>query len=128
MLRPAFRIVDMTEFGTLRGTIPATTIMDPACADDDPDLDVGNVVYVFEGLDVVPDDIDGIDPDPVATIEAEPNADGDYAYETILTPGDYTVAFTCEAGNDDPESEDEIVFLPESNLSLVADGEETIDF
>ena len=59
---------------------------------------------------VTPDDVDGTD-DPVATIKATQNAAGDYVYRTLIDPGTYTVVFTCEAGNDDPEAADEITFL-----------------
>jgi hypothetical protein len=116
MLKPAFRMLDVTAFGVLKGTIAAATVgtsLDPTvnnCAsDDNVDLDVGNVVYVFEG-DADPNDIDGTD-DAVATVEAERNAAGDYEYRTLLEPGTYTVVFTCEAGNDDPEADDDITFL-----------------
>ena len=127
MLRPAFRIVDMTEFGTLSGTIALAAITgDPSCADDDADLDVGNVVYIFEGLDVMPDDIDAADAEPVATAVATPNDVGDYVYETILSPGDYTVAFTCQAGNDDPDIDDDIAFAAPSSFTLGAD--DTVDY
>ena len=65
MLRPAFRIVDMTEYGTLSGTVLATVITDSAngCDVDDPDLDVGNAVYIFAGSGVLAEDIDGDDTD-----------------------------------------------------------------
>ena len=116
MLKPAFRMLDVTAYGVLKGTIAAATVgtsLDPAvnnCASDDKvNLDVGNVVYVFEG-DVTPDDVDGTD-DPVATVEAMRNATGDYVYRTLIDPGSYTVVFSCEAGNDDPETEDDIAFL-----------------
>jgi hypothetical protein len=116
MLKPAFRMLDVTAYGVLKGTIASATVgtsLDPAvnnCAsDDNVDLTVGNVVYVFEG-DVDPNDIDGTD-DAVATVEAERNTAGDYEYRTLLEPGAYTVVFTCEAGNDDPEADDDIEFL-----------------
>jgi hypothetical protein len=116
LLKPAFRMLDVTAYGVLKGTIAAATvgtILDPTrnnCAsDDDDDLTVGNVVYVFEG-DVTPDDVDGTD-DAIATVEAERNAAGDYVYRTLLEPGSYTVVFSCEAGNDDPDADDEIEFL-----------------
>ena len=103
MLKPAFRMLDVTAYGVLQGTIAATTVgtnLDPTannCASDDKvDLKVGNVVYVFEGS-VTPDDIDGTG-DPVATVEATSNAAGDYVYRTLLEPGTYTVVFSCEAG------------------------------
>ena len=76
LLKPAFRMLDVTAYGVLQGTIAATTVgtsLDPAtnnCAsDDNVDLTVGNVVYVFEGS-VTPDDVDGTD-DPVATDRGE---------------------------------------------------------
>jgi hypothetical protein len=116
MLKPAFRMLDVTAYGVLQGTIAAATVgtsLDPAvnnCASDDKvDLNVGNVVYVFEGS-VTPDDVDGTG-DPVATVEATPNAAGDYVYRTLLAPGTYTVVFSCEAGNDEPEADDDITFL-----------------
>jgi hypothetical protein len=116
MLKPAFRMLDVTAYGVLKGTIASATVgtsLDPAvnnCASDDKvDLTVGNVVYVFEG-NVTPDDVDGTD-DPVATVEATPNEAGDYVYRTLLEPGTYTVVFSCEAGNDDPEADDDITFL-----------------
>jgi hypothetical protein len=116
LLKPAFRVLDVTAYGVLQGTIAATTVgtsLNPAmnnCAsDDDGDLTVGNVVYVFAGS-ATPDDVDGSD-DPVTTVEATPNAAGDYVYRTLIEPGTYTVVFSCEAGNDDAESDDDIAFL-----------------
>jgi hypothetical protein len=116
LLKPAFRMLDVTAYGVLQGTIAAATVgtsLDPAtnncAADDKLDLSVGNIVYVFSGS-VTPDDVDGTD-DAVATIEATQNAAGDYVYRTMVNPGTYTVAFTCEGGNDDPEVADEITFL-----------------
>ena len=136
LLKPAFRMLDVTAYGVLQGTIAALTVgtsLDPAvnnCAsDDNVDLTVGNVVYVFEGA-VAPDDVDGTD-DAVATVEATPNAAGDYVYRTLLEPGTYTVVFTCEAGNDDPEADDDISFLdPVGTTNPVASqgNTTTVDF
>jgi hypothetical protein len=116
-LKPAFRMLDVTAYGRLQGTIAAATVgtsLDAAtnnCAtDDNTDLDEGNVVYVYSGTVTTPfDDVDGTG-DPVATIEATRNAAGDYVYRTLIAPGTYTVVFTCEGGNDDPEAEDDITF------------------
>jgi len=115
LLKPAFRVLDVTAYGVLEGTIAGTTVgtsLDSEtnhCAiDDDDDIDVGNVVYVFEGS-ATPDDVDGTD-DPVATVEARREATGDYTYRTVIAPGTYTVVFTCEAANDFPTEENEITF------------------
>ncbi|RPI62058.1 MAG: hypothetical protein EHM50_04620 [Lysobacterales bacterium] len=113
-------MLDVTAYGVLEGTIAAATVgtsiipEDNVCASDDEDLTVGNVVYVFEhampGDPVTPDDIDGMD-DPVATVEATLDDVGDYVYRTLLEPGTYTVVFSCEAGNDDPEDDDGLSFF-----------------
>src|SRR5690606_32311193 len=137
-LKPAFRMLDVTAYGVLQGTIAAATVgtsLDPAvntCAkDDNTDLDVGNVVYVFTGAGVAADDVDGTD-DPVATVPATRNAAGDYVYRTLLAPGTYSVAFTCEAGNDDPETDEtgtpkELAFLPEVDVTNTGDAS-TVNF
>ena len=127
-LKPAFRMLDVTAYGALEGTIAGSFVNDPAnmCTDDDMDPDVGNVVYVFAGLGVTPDDVDGVD-DPVATVEATRNDAGDYVYHTLLDPGDYTVAFTCQAASDDPETDDSLTFLPAVDVTNTG-GTSTVDF
>jgi hypothetical protein len=148
MLRPAFRIIDMTAFGTLSGMVamdlitPATE--DNLCDADGEDPDIGNIVYVFEGHGATPDDIDGIeadtDPnlDPVATIEVS-QKEADYVYSAILSPGDYTVAFTCQGGLDDPEADEldlvtepapdpGMLFTEGVDITIEADAETVVDF
>jgi len=114
-LKPAFRMIDVTSYGRLEGTIAGTLVgtdlnaeTNNCATDNDEDIEVGNVVYVYAGALSKPfDDIDGTD-DPVATIEA--TRDGsDYRYSTLIAPGTYTVVFTCEAGNDDPEVLDDVL-------------------
>ncbi len=115
MLKPAFRMLEVTAY-VLQGTISSTTVgtdlgaTNNCASDDNVDLSVGNVVYVFEGA-VTPDDVDEGTDDPIATVEATRNAVGDYVYRTLIAPGTYTVVFSCEAGNDDPVADDEITFL-----------------
>lgn len=136
ILKPAFRVIDMAAFGALRGSIPVSTVTmeENECnADNDiEDYDVGNVVYIFDGLDVAVDDVDGIDPDPLATVDAVLNdASTDYEYSTLLPYGDYTVAFTCQAANDLPETnelgnaepeDDSVAFFdPAVNITIGAD-------
>lgn len=117
-LKPAFRMLDVTEYGVLSGTVAAETITGAAnsCNSDDANLDLGNVVYVFAGANITPDDIDGTD-DAIATADVVPVA-GVYSYRVALAPGDYTVAFTCRAADDDPEVDDTLVFLPAVNVVI----------
>jgi hypothetical protein len=111
ILKPAFRMISTESLGRLSGTIDldvVTLAANDCNADSDTDdFDVGNSVYVFEGLDVVPDDVDeeADEVTPFATVDAVLNDDSTgYEYSTILPFGDYTVAFTCQAANDEAES------------------------
>jgi hypothetical protein len=139
VLKPAFRVLEVDELGALSGTVAVETINgagDPnACLTDDPDPDLGNVVYVFAGAGVTPDDIDGADPEPVATAEAKQELGGTgYVYRTPLAPGAYTVAFSCQAEDDHPETDetgttDEIEFLPTVDIEIsTPDSEVVVDF
>jgi hypothetical protein len=136
ILKPAFRIIDLTAYGSLHGSIPVTTVtteLNECNADNEiEDFDVGNVVYVFEGIDTDVDDIDGNDPEPLATVEAILNdASTDYEYSTWLPYGDYTVAFTCQAandlaesdelGNDNPDDDSVSFFQPAVNVTIGPD-------
>lgn len=133
LLRPAFRLIDMTEFGTLSGTIAMNHVTDDSCTND-LSADTGNAVYIYAEFDTSADDPDDIDgsagPTPEATATVEQDADGDYVYETILSPGDYTVAFTCQAADDSVDTDEDIAFvLPSEPGITITDGEtSTVDF
>jgi hypothetical protein len=133
-LKPAFRVIDVTELGKLSGTVALATLNatgDPnGCLSDDANLDVGNAVYVFAGDAITPDDVDAIDPDPVTVIPVEPNAAGDYVYRTVIAPGTYTIAFTCQAGKDDPSDgmSDDLIFVAPVTRTIAADVEVVVDF
>lgn len=126
-LRPALRIVDMTEFATLTGVVSMDAVTATDCTND-LSLGTGNAVYIFEGLGVMPDDIDGNAPDPVATADVAADANGDYRYKALLTPGDYTVAFTCQADSDAPEADDTISFVGTTDVSLANGDMKEVDF
>jgi len=122
-LRPALRIVDNTLVGEIAGTVSGALI------DGDAGCTSGNAVYVYEG-DVIPDDVDLVDSDdaePVtSTIVKLNETTGDYEYvAAFLHAGDYTVAFTCQAGDDDPDSDDNIIFTAADSATVVA-GETTV--
>jgi hypothetical protein len=87
--------------------------------------ELGNVVYVFAGTNAAVDDIDGTD-DPVANADVV-LANGVYSYRVLLQPGSYTVAFTCQAADDEPETDETIAFLPTVNVTM-AGNTQTVDF
>jgi hypothetical protein len=138
-LQPSLRITDMNEWGTIAGTVLPERLppVAEACTSDMNTGD-GNVVYIYAGSDVVPDDIDGSSPEPLTTADVRlDDASGEYQYMApFLSPGDYTVAFTCQ-GRDDrvpdqdqPELDvdDDLDFTPGIN-ARVTDGETTnVDF
>ena len=157
-LKPAFRMIDVTAApgsggtggtgggtggggtapGVLQGTIAAAVVgtslssmLNVCAADSETDLDVGNVVYVFSGAGVTPDDIDGTG-DPITTVTATRNAAGDYVYSTPIAPGTYSVTFTCQAANDDPLFDEtgtakQLVFAPEVDITNTG-GVSIVDF
>lgn len=132
-LKPALRIVDDDDTGHLAGTITANYVTN-RCPGGDTN---GLAVYVFAGGDVTPDDIDGIDPDPVATDTAELDpATNDYDYGIgFLEAGTYTAAVTCNAkddvvpgnGSGDPVDND-IGLMDAVNVDIEAGTTTTRDF
>ena len=126
-LRPALRIIDMTQFGTLNGTVAMPLVTAAGCAND-LNLDIGNSVYIYAGTGVTPDDFDAADPEPVATTAVKQNRTGEYVYETLLSPGAYTVTFTCQAMNDLPDTSETIAFVQPQPGTIVDGQTTTINF
>jgi hypothetical protein len=100
-LRPTLRLVDLSETGTISGTVEGSLI--PGMISES---DTGCKVYVYAGHDVTPDDI--YDGDNVLTTAKVLYDSESYKYvaaylptESAADPTPYTVALTCDA--DDPE-------------------------
>jgi len=124
ILRPAFRLIDRTEYGSLSGSVADALVMDESCTSDADGN--GNLVYVYVGHDVQPDDLGSANP-PVTTapVRSDPTAAGAYTYTvTFLDPGSYTVAFTCQGLDDDPMVDEmdaaQIVFAAQVNADVAA--------
>jgi len=121
-LRPTLRIVATTDAGYISGSLDAAVFTGLICSAPE----VGYVVYVFSGNGGTPDDLDGDAGDPVTTANLSLDGAGNYTYTTaLLAPGDYTLAATCEADNDDPEVDDAIIFVGTDGVT-VATGEGAI--
>jgi hypothetical protein len=117
-IKPALSLVSNEQSGSVEGTVKLNTLTSSDCSDTDPET--GNAVYLFEGFNVVPDDIDGIDPEPVASALVNLNrTTGDYEYSLGFIPfGKYTAVFTCQADNDDPASDEIIKFTKTKNINI----------
>lgn len=125
-LKPALRVVDNAQAGAIAGSVGTAAL--GSCANKDPSQN-SNVVYVFAGSGVSPDDIDGQGVEPVSTALAKPGTGGTYSYRAaFLSPGSYTVAFTCQGADDAPDSSQAIVFTGTRTVTVVADGTATADF
>ena len=146
-LKPVMRVVDNAETGTLRGTVDDALLADTSCAEvagGDTSTGTGSAVYVYEG-DVTPDDFDEVaadpnGPDPLVTaLLAKDEVSGDFTYEVgFLLTGTYTVAFTCQAGNDvtppgteELPSDNALVFVAPAQpqpVTIAADQVTEVDF
>lgn len=115
-LKPALRLVNNADTGEIDVAVQGQYITDNC---DDAEA---QAVYVFEGADVTPDDVDGDDPDPITTVQLR-NEDGDATYTGtagFLEAGTYTVAFTCDPEDDDPEAADSLTFMDVVDVDVEA--------
>lgn len=117
-LTPVLRAVDSSEVSRIEGAISV------ACPTGDS-LSQG-AVYLFDGEDVTPDDLDGSGVEPFATAPVFTSQVGDsffYALR-VLPQGDYTLAITCIGNDDDPATNEDLEFRNIINVQL--DRSETI--
>ncbi|WP_162925831.1 DUF4382 domain-containing protein [Isoalcanivorax indicus] len=134
LLRPAMRLLDLSETGTIIGSVADALITAEECTAD-PNTGAGNVVYLYEGSDRTPGDIhvdeqgEPLSPDsPLATANVRQDA-GIWQFTLDFVPaGDYTVAFSCQGLDDDPQQEDDIVFADSVNVSVAVEEESVVSF
>lgn len=120
-LRPALRVTDMALFGTLSGTVAELLVTDMSCSNDLA-AQTGNAVYVYNSITDTPGDIADVQNDPLTTATVKQDGAGAYTYEvSFLSVGEYTAAFTCQANDDDSETDDDIVFSAPQSF-VIEDG------
>ena len=118
ILKPrGVRVVDVETAASISGEVDSALFNgnDTSPCNEKVDFNVGNVIYLYQGhglnvdnlADNFDSDVDDLAPDtaiaPYAS-EIIVEEDGTYTYEiAYLAPGDYTLAFTCEAEEDDSE-------------------------
>ena len=119
---PKLRLADEANAGHLLGIVAPELLSSTACSDNN--VDTFNAVYVYEGHDVIPDDIDqssstGVDPITTTVIKYDRNK-LIYKYEAAFLPeGDYTTAITCNSNLDDLDAgNDDLKFFSIRNVSV----------
>jgi len=102
-LRPTLRLVDMTNFGRIKGTIAGSLIPEMISA-----TATGCKVYAYAGHDITPDDYHPADNVLASASVLYDAGSATYQYHLAYLPTDvsvdptpYTVALTCD--DDDPE-------------------------
>lgn len=127
LLRPALRLIDADAAGAITGTVADSRIGDVRCTNGDGN-DIGNVVYVFSGVNALVGDIgSGLEPLTTAEVVFD-GATSRYRYRVPFLPaGAYTLAFTCQAADDDPLADDDLLFFSPRSVTLSTDETETAD-
>lgn len=122
-LKPVLHLVQNDKTGHISGTVPSTTVNASGCGTA--------AIYLFEGSNITADDLDGINADPVdSSLVKLNNSNGNYEYKFgFLNAGSYTVAFTCQANLDNPETDNaDVTFSGTTNVAVTAGGTTTYNF
>ncbi len=117
-LQPKLRSIRTKEAGELEG------LVDAGCLSDATTIRTRAAVYLFEGENVTPDDIDGQGVEPYATAAVVLDGNGFNYLLRFIAPGTYTVAFACDATEDDPLTDDDIDFRATATVEI-DEGETT---
>ncbi|MDX1804780.1 MAG: DUF4382 domain-containing protein [Alcanivorax sp.] len=136
LIRPAFRIVDNSQVGTIHGVVDESAL-NTTCTDN---ITAGNLdelrVYLYPDNTSTPGDVyvnDNGEPvdytnssevHPLTVADVVQEQDGSYSYTIGFVPQDsYTVALTCEATSDDPATDDDLSFAASKDGIAVTAGE-----
>ncbi len=120
-LKPVLRIVETSKVGHFRGTVDPALLTSSDCSDSD--ANTYNAVYVYQGYNVIPSDINfnSFSNDQVftTTFIRFDYLSGDYLFEAAyLPPGEYTIAFTCNADLEDPGADNDLRFFNAHNVNV----------
>jgi hypothetical protein len=120
-MNPVVRLVKGDNFGHSRGIVDPALLTAPSCSD--ALVDTFNSVYVYNGHNVTPDDINqksNKNVDPLTTTRIGYDAvTSSYMYEAAFLPaGDYTLAFTCNSDLDDLDRNDNLKFFNIQNVTI----------
>jgi hypothetical protein len=117
-LAPKLRAVETSVMSSIQGTVSVTCPTGTTLA--------RGAVYLFQGRDITPDDIDGTGVEPFATAPVFTSSNGNSFFYTLryLPAGNYTLAVTCEGNDENPTTDQDLRFRNAVNVSL--DNKETL--
>jgi hypothetical protein len=91
-------------------------------------------VYLYAGTVTRPEDMNSTAPagdmnQPIASKVPDATTTPPFYYQfTFLTPGTYTVAFTCQAAQDNPDQADaSVVLIPVGTTTVMANATQTLN-
>ena len=124
ILKPALRLVDDTAVGNIQGQVTST--LPSGCKPG---------VYLYSGTVTKPEDMNSTAASsdtnqPLASKVPDATTTPPYYYQfTFLPPGNYTVAFTCEADKDNPDQADTsvVIITPVATTAVTAGQTATVD-
>jgi len=124
-LKPALRLVENSQVGSIDGTVSAALVT-AGCVPG---------VYLYNGTVTAPEDMNSTalatdTNQPIASMALSASSQIPYHYQfAFLEPGSYTVAFTCQADQDNPDQADSVVtFNPViSGIAVTANMTTTAD-
>lgn len=134
-LRPALRLVNDAQVGTISGTVALTTLQaNAACLNGYTTGTSGALpgahIYIFSGSGTTLSDIEYPPPsstyvNPVVASISYSSSSNTYNYDQpFLETGNYTVALAC--GTDDPSTVDTLVFLGAGGTVTTTGVNETV--
>lgn len=119
-LKPVERLIDNTAVGNIQGVV-SNTLVPSGCTPG---------VYLYAGTVTTPEDMNSTAPagdanQPIASRAPIATSQPPYYFQfTFLQPGSYTVAFTCQAGLDNPlQADPGVTFNPIQNSIAVTSGQ-----
>ena len=120
-LKPTEKLVDNTTVGNIQGVVD-NTLVPNGCIPG---------VYLYSGTVTAPEDMDSTAASsdtnqPQASKVPVANSQPPYYYQfTFLPPGTYTVAFTCQAAQDNPDQADSVVTFNPIKTGITVSAKQT---
>ncbi len=123
-LKPTLRLIDNIGVGNVTGTV-SQALVDAHCTNNET-----GVIYLYRNgiVPVVPDDIGGSGDQPLTTTNVILTNENTYHFEFgFVESGLYTVAWTCDAVEDNPEQNDQVIFNAQKDVQVQASQSSHVD-